>query len=241
MGGPAARKASTGVTKLRKHLSFSNVIACTALFVALSASAYAATKLGPGQVKAVNIANQAVINSKLKREAVTSGKIKKGGVTRANMGAGAVTTAALDSGAVTGKKIGKKAVSPRTLASEAVTAEKLANESVSAAKLSASFYAQLVRNVTYVSASSASNSEANKAVSANCTAPKTGDSRGRRPPRRRTRRGRGDRVLPALQRHLAHRLGGHRPRDRWRPAGVTGRLWPSQSAQNCSPGPHISL
>ncbi len=172
MGGPAARKASTGVTKLRKHLSFSNVIACTALFVALSASAYAATKLGPGQVKAVNIANQAVINSKLKREAVTSGKIKKGGVTRANMGAGAVTTAALDSGAVTGKKIGKKAVSPRTLASEAVTAEKLANESVSAAKLSASFYAQLVRNVTYVSASSASNSEANKAVSANCTAPK---------------------------------------------------------------------
>lgn len=151
-----------------KHLTFSNVIACTALFVALSASAYAATKLGPGQVKAVNIANQAVTNSKLKREAVTSGKIKKGGVTRANLGAGAVTPGALDTGAVTGKKLAKKAVSPRTLANEAVTAEKLANESISAAKLSASFYAQLVRNVTYVSASSVSDSEPNKSATASC-------------------------------------------------------------------------
>lgn len=156
------------MTRIGKHLTFSNVIACTALFVALSASAYAATKLGPGQVKAVNIANQAVINSKLKREAVTSGKIKKGGVTKANMGSGAVTTAALDTGAVTGKKIGKKAVSPRTLANEAVTAEKLANESVSSAKLSASFYAQLVRNVTYVSGESASNSEVAKSAEAVC-------------------------------------------------------------------------
>lgn len=156
------------MSRLRKHLTFSNVIACLALFTALSASAYAAVKLGPGQVKAVNIANQAVTNSKLKREAVTSGKIKKGGVTRANMGAGAVTTEALDTGAVTGKKIGKKAVSPRTLANEAVTAEKLANESISAAKLSASFYAQLVRNVTYVSASSVSDSEPNKSATASC-------------------------------------------------------------------------
>lgn len=160
------------MSRLRKHLTFSNVIACAALFTALSASAYAATKLGPGQVKTVNIANQAVSNPKLKREAVTSGKIKKGGVTRANMGAGAVTTAAIDTGAVTGKKIGKKAVSPRTIANEAVTAEKLANESVSAAKLSASFYAQLLRNVVYETATSASNSEANKSVAANCPAGK---------------------------------------------------------------------
>lgn len=156
------------MSRLRKHLTFSNVVACMALFTALSASAYAAAKLGPGQVKAVNIANQAVTNSKLKREAVTSGKIKKGGITRANMGAGAVTTAALDTGAVTGKKIGKKAVSPRTIANEAVTAEKLANESITAAKLSSSFYAQLVRNVTYVSASSVSDSEPNKSATASC-------------------------------------------------------------------------
>lgn len=129
---------------------------------------YAATKLGPGQVKAVNIANQAVTNAKLKREAVTSGKIKKGGVTRANMGVGAVTTEALDTGAVTGKKVGKKAVSPRTIANEAVTAEKLANESIVASKLAPAFYAQLVRNVTYVNTSSASDSEANKSVTASC-------------------------------------------------------------------------
>ncbi len=156
------------MNRIGKHLTFSNVIACMALFVALSASAYAATKLSPGQVKAVNIANQAVTNAKLKREAVTSGKIKKGGVTRANMGSGAVTSTAIDTGAVTGKKIAKKAVSPRTIANEAVTAEKLANESIVASKLSPAFYAQLVRNVTYVNTSSVSDSEPNKSATASC-------------------------------------------------------------------------
>ncbi|HEX5984412.1 MAG TPA: hypothetical protein VFY69_09425 [Solirubrobacterales bacterium] len=157
---------------LKRHLSVANVLSCIALFVALGGTAFAAVKLGAGQVKAVNIAKQAVTNPKIKQQAVTSGKIKNGGVNALDIGAGQVIGEKIATGAVTGKKIGKKAVSPRTIAEEAVTAGKLANESVVASKLSASLYAQLVRNVTYVNSSSVSNTEANKTATATCPAGK---------------------------------------------------------------------
>jgi hypothetical protein len=156
------------VSKLKRHLSVANVLSCTALFVALGGTAFAAVKLSPGQVKTVNIARQAVTNAKIKTQAVTSGKIKNGGVNALDLGAGQVTAEKLATGAVTGKKIAKKAVSPRTIANEAVTADKLANESIVASKLSSSFYGQLVRNVAYISESSATNGEDNKSVTANC-------------------------------------------------------------------------
>jgi hypothetical protein len=160
------------VNKLKRHLSVANVLSCIALFVALGGTAFAAMKLGPNQVKAVNIAKQAVTNAKIKRQAVTSGKIKDGSVNALDIGAGQVTGEKIATGAVTGKKIARKAVSPRTIAEEAVTGGKLANEAVTASKLSASLYAQLVRNVTYVNTSSASNSEPNKTATASCPAGK---------------------------------------------------------------------
>lgn len=143
-----------------------------ALFVALGGSAFAAVKLNAGQVKAVNIAKQAVTNPKIKQQAVTSGKIKNGGVNALDIGAGQVISEKIATGAVTGKKIGKKAVSPRTLAEEAVTSGKLANESVVASKLSAALYAQLVKNVTYVNSESASNNVVSKSAEALCPAGK---------------------------------------------------------------------
>jgi len=156
------------VSKLKRHLSVANVLSCTALFVALGGSAFAAVKLNAGQVKAVNIANQAVTNPKIKQQAVTSGKIKNGGVNALDIGAGQVTGEKLATGAVTGKKLAKKAVSPRTIANEAVVTDKLANGAVVASKLSTSFYEQLVRNVAYESKQSVSNSEPNKTVTATC-------------------------------------------------------------------------
>lgn len=153
---------------LKRHLSVANVLSCVALFVALGGTAVATMHIGKGEVKAVNIANQAVTNPKIKQQAVTSGKIKNGGVNRLDIGAGQVTSEKIPNGAVTGKKIARKAISPRTIANEAVTTEKLANESVVASKLSAGFYGQLVRNVAYFSESSAANEEDNKAVTASC-------------------------------------------------------------------------
>jgi hypothetical protein len=156
------------VNTLKRHLTVANVLSITAVFIALSATAVAATKLSAGQVKSVNIARQAVTNAKIKTQAVTSGKIKNGTVNQLDIGAGQVTEEKIGTGAVTGKKIAKKAVSPRTIANEAVQTDKLANESVVASKVSKSFYEQLVRNVAYESAQSTSDSEPNKTATANC-------------------------------------------------------------------------
>lgn len=153
---------------LKRHLTVANVLSITAVFIALSATAVAATKLSAGQVKTVNIARQAVTNPKIKQQAVTSGKIKNGGVNALDIGAGQVTGEKIATGAVTGKKIAKKAVSPRTIAEEAITTGKLGNESVVASKLSASLYAQLVRNVTYVNSESASNNTIERSAEATC-------------------------------------------------------------------------
>lgn len=167
---------------LKRHLTVANVLSCTALFVALAGSAYAATKLGPGQVKAVNIANQAVSNPKIKTQAVTSGKIKNGGINSADLGAESVANSKLKKKVVTNAKLGTEAVSTGKLAKKAVTANilgpeavtngKLGNESVSAVKLAGSFYHQILKNTTYVTATSGPTETGEKTILALCPAGK---------------------------------------------------------------------
>ena len=173
---------------LKRHLTVANVLSLTALFVALAGTAYAAGKLGPGQVKAVNIASQAVTNSKIKTQAVTSGKIKNSGINGADIAPGAVLNSKLAKKSVTNNKLGtesvgttklaKKAVTANVLGPEAVTAGRLAGESVSAAKLSASFYLQLIKNISYVNTATVTNNEANKTATAECPAGKQAISGG---------------------------------------------------------------
>jgi hypothetical protein len=81
---------------LKRHLSVANVLSCLALFVALGGSAFAAVKLNANQVKAFNIAKQAVTNPKIKQQAITSGKIKNGTVNALDLGAGQVTGEKID-------------------------------------------------------------------------------------------------------------------------------------------------
>lgn len=167
---------------LKRHLSVANVLSCIALFVALGGTAFAAVKLKPNQVKAVNIARQAVTNAKIKTQAVTSGKIKNGGVNAVDLGAGQVINSKLATGAVTNTKIAKegvwnsnlakKAVTESKLAAEAVTTGKLANEAVTSAKISASVWSQIVKNVQYVTETSVNDSETEKSVTASCPAGK---------------------------------------------------------------------
>jgi hypothetical protein len=166
------------VNKLKRHLSVANVLSCIALFVALGGTAFAAVTLKPGQVKAVNIARQAVTNAKIKTQAVTSGKIKNGSVNSVDLGAGQVVNSKLAKGAVTNTKIAKegvwnsnlakKAVTESKIAAEAVGTGKLKNEAVTSAKLATSLYAQLVKNVTYVTETSGPQSETNRTVVAKC-------------------------------------------------------------------------
>jgi hypothetical protein len=167
------------VNRLKQHLSFANVLSCMALFVALGGGvAVAAGKIGPGTVKATNLAKEAVTNPKLKKQAVTSGKIKDRGINAADLGTGAVINSKLASKAVTNAKLGtesvgstklaKKAVTESKLAAEAVGTGKLDNEAVTSAKLSPTLWTQLLKNVTYVTETSINDSATAKSVTATC-------------------------------------------------------------------------
>lgn len=142
--------------KLRlPKLTYSNVIASVALFVALSGVAVAAglpkNSVGPNQIKrgAVNTAklkNRAVTSAKLGNKAVTAGKIGPNAITPGNIGNGAVTSAKIGNGAViaasikngvvTTNKLQNNAVNNAKLAPNAVNTGNLLNGSVTLAKLS---------------------------------------------------------------------------------------------------------
>jgi hypothetical protein len=167
------------VNRLKKHLTFANVVSCMALFIALGGGvAVAAGKIGPGAVKATNIAKEAVTNPKLKKQAVTSGKIKDGNVNAVDLGTGSVINSKLAKKAVTNAKLGsesvgtsklaKKSVTESTIGPEAVSNGKLGKEAVSAAKLSTSLYLQLLKNVTYMTETSVNDSATSKSVTATC-------------------------------------------------------------------------
>lgn len=175
---------------LSKHLSVANVLSCIALFIALSGAAYAATTtLGKKAVKTKNLANGAVTTLKLRGGAVTNLKLRNGAVTgakiapatigssqlangavrAAQLGGGVVTENKLQNGAVTAAKIANGAVTNAKLGNDSVTAGKIQNGAVTPAALSASLSAQLIKNVSYVTATSPSNEEPKpKSITANC-------------------------------------------------------------------------
>lgn len=67
-------------TGLRSKLSYGNVIATLALFLALGGGAMAASHLGKNSVGAKQLKANAVTTKKIKKEAVTRKKIKKGAI-----------------------------------------------------------------------------------------------------------------------------------------------------------------
>lgn len=134
--------------KLRPKLTYSNVIATIALFLALGGAAIAASlpknsvgtkqlkrgavttgKLGKGAVRAGKLAPKSVVAGKLGANAVLPGNIVNGAITTAKIGNGAVIAASIKNGVVTTNK----------LANEAVTAAKLGKGAVTPAKLSDDF------------------------------------------------------------------------------------------------------
>jgi hypothetical protein len=139
-------------------LSYSNVIATMALFIALGGAAVAAG-LPKNSVGANQLKRGAVTAAKLKKAAVTSGKlapksviagklgpnavlpgnIGNGAITSAKIGAGAVIANSIKNNVITTNKLNSKAVTTDKLAANAVTTPIIANESVTPAKLSKEF------------------------------------------------------------------------------------------------------
>lgn len=145
-------------SRLRPKLSYANVVATLALFVALGGAATAATSLprnsvGPkqlrnGAVTAQDLRKNAVRKNKIARKAVTVGKIGPQAVLPGNIVNGGVKTNKLANQAVNARKIRNNVVTTAKLNNNAVTGQKLApdavgtgnlaNESVTLGKLASS-------------------------------------------------------------------------------------------------------
>jgi hypothetical protein len=111
---------------LRAKLSYANVTATLALFIALSgATAYAANQLAP----------KSVGERQLRPGAVTAEKIRKNAVSAPKIAALAVKEGKLAGGAVSASKLAPGAVASGSLATGSVTNEKLANDSVTGEKV----------------------------------------------------------------------------------------------------------
>jgi hypothetical protein len=130
--------------KLRSQLSYANVMATVALFMALGGGAYAAataprnsvtsTSIRNGQVKQQDLARRSVTNSKIRGRSVSNGKIADNAITTTKLGPNAVTTTKLADGSVTTAKLADKAVTTGKLDADAVTSDQLAANSVSGLK-----------------------------------------------------------------------------------------------------------
>jgi hypothetical protein len=77
--------------RLLRHLSFSNVIAMLALFVALGGAAYAGTTINGSSIK-----NGSVGGGKLKNETITANKLKKGTITGTQIAPGSISSSSID-------------------------------------------------------------------------------------------------------------------------------------------------
>lgn len=140
------------LTRVRGRLSYANVVASIALFVALGGSAYAVQRakvttsdIENGAVATKKLDRHAVIGSKLASDAIAARMIRSGAVgadelAAAAVGAaeladGAVGSSALGDGVISGPKLANSAVSAPKLADGAVTPPAIADESVATAKL----------------------------------------------------------------------------------------------------------
>lgn len=124
------------ISSLRKRLTYSNVIASMALFIALGGAAVAAG-LPNNSVGARQLKKGAVTTKALARNAVTSGKIVAGAVGPGKLGPNSVGPGNIGNGAVNSAKIGNGAVIARSIKNGVVTTNKLQNGAVTNAKLGA--------------------------------------------------------------------------------------------------------
>lgn len=95
------------MTRIRKVLTFSNVVACLALFMALGGTVYAAGKISGTQIKPKSIPGNrlkasAVATNQLKAKAVTAGKVKPGSLTGKQIKAGSLTGTQINQTTLTG-------------------------------------------------------------------------------------------------------------------------------------------
>jgi hypothetical protein len=95
------------MSRTRKVLTFSNVVACLALFMALGGTVYAAgkisgTQIQPGSIPGNRLKASSVATNQLKASAVTGGKIKAKTITGGKIKPGSLTGTQVNGTTLTG-------------------------------------------------------------------------------------------------------------------------------------------
>jgi hypothetical protein len=130
--------------RFRPRLTYANVIASLALFVALGGSAVAAglakNSVGPNQLKkgAVTgkaIRKQAVTAGKIAPKAVVAGKLGPNAVLPGNLGAGIIDASKISAGAVTAEKIKNNVITTNKITNAAVNSQKISAAGVATSNL----------------------------------------------------------------------------------------------------------
>jgi hypothetical protein len=130
--------------RFRPRLTYANVIATLALFLALGGAAVAAglpkhsvgaKQLKKGAVTAAAIKRNAVTSGKLAPKSVVAGKIGPNAVGPGNIGNGAITSAKIEAGAVIASSIKNGVITTNKLTNANVTTPKIADANVTTAKL----------------------------------------------------------------------------------------------------------
>jgi hypothetical protein len=98
------------LNRIRRHASYANVMSTIAVFVVLGGGAYAAQKIGAGDiqknaVRSKHIKKNAVRGSDVKSRQIAARHLKARAVTRSKLAAGAVGESALANDAATGSKV----------------------------------------------------------------------------------------------------------------------------------------
>jgi hypothetical protein len=130
--------------RFRPRLTYANVVASVALFLALGGAAMAAglpkNSVGTAQIKkgavtAGALAKKAVTSGKIAPKAVVAGKLGPNAVLPGNLGAGIIDTSKISAAAVTAEKIKNNVVTTNKLTNAAVTSQKIATSGVATGNL----------------------------------------------------------------------------------------------------------
>jgi hypothetical protein len=89
------------MSRLRKSLTFSNVVAMVALFFALGGSVYAASN----KISGTQIKPKSLPGNRIKAKSVTGTQIKNGSIGAPQLKVGAVSAGQIQSGSITGTQI----------------------------------------------------------------------------------------------------------------------------------------
>jgi hypothetical protein len=149
------------LARLRKFLTFSNVIAMVALFFALGGSVYAAA----GKISGTQIKPKSIPGNRLKAKAVGTSQIQNGAVGGPQIKANAISGKQIQSGAITEKQIKAGSISGTQIKSGSLGATQINQTTLTGIS------AANIHMVQYVAASGGLVSESENGTTVTATCP----------------------------------------------------------------------